>query len=340
MGKIVAFGEIMMRLNPAGYGRFVQAREFEVSFAGSEANVAACLAGFGEKAAFVSKLPTGEIGQMALNDLRRVGVDVSHVGRAPGRIGVFFLEKGASQRASKVIYDRANSAAANAKPGDFDWDAIFEDADWFHFTGITPALSPEMPRICMEACQAAKRRGLTVSCDPNFRESLWTRERARQVMAELMPYVDVFFSNVDQVGDILGIFPEETGLPGEEAEAQRQISVARQLTRRYGLQKVAFTNRKSFSATENGWSGMLYSRGEAFFSRKYRITIVDRVGSGDSFAGGLIYSLRRGDDEQNAIEFATAASCLKHTIEQDYDLVSVEEVEALAHGSGDGRIRR
>ena len=312
MGKIVAFGEIMMRLNPAGYGRFVQAREVEVSFAGSEANVAACLAGFGEKAAFVSKLPTGEIGQMALNDLRRVGVDVSHVGRAPGRIGVFFLEKGASQRASKVIYDRANSVAANAKPEDFDWDAIFEDADWFHFTGITPALSPEMPRICMEACQAAKRRGLTVSCDPNFRESLWTRERARQVMAELMPYVDVFFSNVDQVGDILGIFPEETGLSGEEAEAQRQISVARQLTRRYGLQKVAFTNRKSFSATENGWSGMLYSGGEAFFSRKYRITIVDRVGGGDSFAGGLIYSLRRGDDEQNAIEFAAAASCLKH----------------------------
>lgn len=340
MGKVVAFGEIMMRLNPAGYGRFVQAREFEVSFAGSEANVAVCLAGFGEKAAFVSKLPTGEIGQMALNDLRRVGVDVSHVGRAPGRIGVFFLEKGASQRASKVIYDRVNSVAANAKPEDFDWDAIFSDADWFHFTGITPALSPEMPRICMEACRAAKRRGLTVSCDPNFRESLWTRERARQVMAELMPYVDVFFSNVDQVGDVLGIFPEETGLSGEEAEAQRRISVARQLTRRYGLQKVAFTNRKSFSATENGWSGMLYSGGEAYFSRKYRITIVDRVGGGDSFAGGLIYSLRRGDGEQDAIDFAAAASCLKHTIEQDYDLVSVEEVEALAHGSGDGRIRR
>ena len=340
MGKVVTFGEIMMRLNPAGYGRFVQAREFQVSFAGSEANVAVCLAGFGERTAFVSKLPTGEIGQMAINDLRRVGVDVSHVKRTPGRIGVFFLEKGASQRASKVIYDRADSVIAKAKPEDFDWDAIFEDADWLHFTGITPALSSGMPHICMEACRTAKRRGLTVSCDPNFRKSLWTREQARQVMSELMPYVDVFFSNVDQVGDVLGIFPEETGQPEEQEEARRQISVARQLVRRYGLQKVAFTNRKSFSATENGWSGMLYSGDKAYFSKDYRITIVDRVGGGDSFAGGLIYSLRRGDGEQAAIEFAVAASCLKHTIEQDYDLVSVEEVEALVRGSGDGRIRR
>ena len=207
MGKVVAFGEIMMRLNPAGYGRFVQAREFEVSFAGSEANVAVCLAGFGEKAAFVSKLPTGEIGQMALNDLRRVGVDVSHVGRAPGRIGVFFLEKGASQRASKVIYDRVNSVAANAKPEDFDWDAIFSDADWFHFTGITPALSPEMPRICMEACRAAKRRGLTVSCDPNFRESLWTRERARQVMGRADALCGCFLLQCRPGGGCAGNLP-------------------------------------------------------------------------------------------------------------------------------------
>lgn len=340
MGKVVTFGEIMMRLNPVGYGRFVQARNFEVSFAGSEANVAVCLAGLGDHAAFVSRLPTGEIGQMAVNDLRRVGVDVSGVVRVPGRMGLFFLEKGASQRASKVIYDRADSTAARSQPEDYDWDSLFLDADWFHFTGITPALGGAMPSICLEACQAAKRKGLTVSCDPNFRENLWTRAEARKVMAELMPYVDVFLSNVDQVGDVLGIFPEPAALEGEHTQRERQISVARQLTERYGLQKVAFTNRKSYSASENDWSGMLYSGGQAVFSRTYRIVIVDRVGGGDSFAAGLIYSLRRGDDDQAAIDFAAAASCLKHTIEQDYDLVSVEEVEALVHGSGDGRIRR
>ena len=340
MGKVVTFGEIMMRLNPVGYGRFVQARSFEVSFAGSEANVAVCLAGLGDHAAFVSRLPTGEIGQMAVNDLRRVGVDVSGVARVPGRMGLFFLEKGASQRASKVIYDRADSTAARSLPEDYDWDSLFLDADWFHFTGITPALGGAMPQICLEACQAAKRRGLTISCDPNFRENLWTREEARHVMGKLMPYVDVFLSNVDQVGDVLGIFPEPSALESENSQRERQISVARQLTERYGLQKVAFTNRKSYSASENDWSGMLYSNGQAVFSRTYRIFIVDRVGGGDSFAGGLIYSLRRGDTDQAAIDFAAAASCLKHTIEQDYDLVSVSEVEALVHGSGDGRIRR
>ncbi len=340
MGKVFTFGEIMMRLNPAGYGRFVQARSFEVSFAGSEANVAVCLAGFGDRAAFVSKLPTGEIGQMAINDLRRVGVDVSGVGRCPGRMGLFFLEKGASQRASKVIYDRKDSVVSQSKPEDYDWDALFADADWFHFTGITPALGGDLPRITLEACRVAKRKGLTVSCDPNFRANLWTRAQAREVMEELMPYVDVFLSNVDQVGDVLSIFPEPTILEGEAARRERQISVARQLTQRYHLRKVAFTDRKSYSATENDWSAMVYGDGQAVFSRTYRIFIVDRVGGGDSFAGGLIYSLRRGDDDQTAVDFAAAASCLKHTIEQDYDLVSVEEVEALAQGSGDGRIRR
>lgn len=340
MGKVVTFGEIMMRLNPSGYGRFVQAREFEVSFAGSEANVAVCLASFGDQAAFVSKLPTGEIGQMAINDLRRVGVDVSGITRTPGRMGLFFLEKGASQRSSKIIYDRADSVIAKSQPEDFDWDALFSGADWFHFTGITPALSSDMRRICLDACQAARRNGLTVSFDPNFRESLWSREEARKVTTELMSYVDVFLSNVDQVGDVLGIYPTPTSLDGEAAEREKQISVAKQLTDRFGLQKVAFTNRRSFSATENDWSGMLYCDANAYFSRTYRMIIVDRVGGGDSFAGGLIYSLRRGDDGQAAIDFAAAASCLKHTIEQDYDLVSVEEVEALIRGSGDGRIRR
>ena len=255
-------------------------------------------------------------------------------------MGLFFLEKGASQRASKVIYDRAASAIALAKPEDFDWSAIFAGADWFHFTGITPALGGALPAICLEACKAAKELGLTVSCDLNYRKKLWTRESARAVMTGLMPYVDVCISNEEDAKDVFGIAAENTDIEGGKLDRAGYVSVAKQLTERFGFRKVAFTLRGSISATDNDWAGMLYSNGTASFSRTYRIHIVDRVGGGDSFGGGLIYSQLMGYDDQRAIDFAVAASCLKHTIEQDYNMVSLNEVQALADGNGSGRVQR
>lgn len=340
MAKVITFGEIMMRLNPAGYERFLQAHSFQVSFAGGEANVAVSLANYGVDALFVTKLPDSELGQMAVNDLRRVGVDTTRIVRGGGRMGLFFLEKGASQRASKVIYDRAASAIALAKPEDFDWSAIFAGADWFHFTGITPALGGALPAICLEACKAAKELGLTVSCDLNYRKKLWTRESARAVMTGLMPYVDVCISNEEDAKDVFGIAAENTDIEGGKLNRAGYVSVAKQLTERFGFRKVAFTLRGSISATDNDWAGMLYSNGTASFSRTYRIHIVDRVGGGDSFGGGLIYSQLMGYDDQRAIDFAVAASCLKHTIEQDYNMVSLNEVQALAEGNGSGRVQR
>lgn len=340
MSKAITFGEIMMRLNTAGYERFLQAHEFEVSFAGGEANAAVSLANYGVDAAFVTRLPDQELGQMAVNDLRRVGVDTSKICRGPGRMGLFFLEKGASQRASKVIYDRADSAIAKARRADFDWDAIFAGGDWFHFTGITPALGGELPEICLDACKSAKRNGLTVSCDLNYRKKLWSREQAGQVMATLMPYVDLCISNEEDAKDVFGIEAENTDIEGGKLDHAGYVSVAKQLTERFGFRKVAFTLRGSLSATDNDWAGMLYSEGRACFSATYRIHIVDRVGGGDSFGGGLIYSQLMGWEDQKAIDFAAAASCLKHTIEHDYNMVTVDEVLALAGGNGSGRVQR
>ncbi len=340
MAKAITFGEIMMRLNPNGYARFLQTHDFQVSFAGGEANAAVSLANYGIDAAFVTKLPNTEIGQMAVNDLRRVGVDTTKIVRGSGRMGLFFLEKGASQRASKVIYDRAGSDIALAKPEDFDWDAIFSGADWFHFTGITPALGGALPEICLQACKAAKRHGLKVSCDLNYRKKLWSREMAGAVMADLMPYVDVCISNEEDAKDVFGIEAENTDIEGGKLDREGYVSVARQLVERFGFKKVAFTLRGSISATDNDWAGMLYSDGRASFSTTYRIHIVDRVGGGDSFGGALIYTQLMGYDDQRAIDFAVAASCLKHTIEQDYNMVSVGEVEALANGNASGRVQR
>ena len=340
MPKVITFGEIMMRLNPEGYRRFLQAHEFEVSFAGGEANSAVSLANYGIDTAFVTKLPNTDIGQMVINDLRRVGVDTSLICRGGGRLGIFFLEKGASQRASKVIYDRAYSAIAMAEPEDFDWDAIFDGAQWFHFTGITPALGGKLPEICLQACKAAKRLGVTVSCDLNYRNKLWSREEAGRVMTTLMPYVDVCISNEEDAKDVFGIEAENTDIEGGKLNHEGYISVARQLTERFGFKKVAITLRSSISATDNDWAGMLYEDGVAYFSRTYRIHIVDRVGGGDSFGGGLIYGQLMDFDPQKTIDFAVAASCLKHTIEQDFNMVSVGEVLALVGGSGSGRVQR
>ena len=340
MKRIVTFGEIMMRLNPEGYERFVQADKFETSYAGGEANVAVSLAGYGMSAAFVSKVPSHEIGQCAVNELRRFGVDTSMMVRGGERLGIYFCEKGASQRASKVIYDRAGSAISKASAADFDWEKIFEGADWFHFTGITPALGGELPAICLEACRAAKKLGVKVSCDLNFRKKLWSSKEAEAVMSTLMPYVNVCIANEEDAKDVFGIEAEDTDLNAGKVNHDGYISVARQLTERFGFDMVAITLRESISASDNGWAAMLYSDGKAYFSPTYKVHIVDRVGGGDSFGGGLIYSLLSGYDEQKAINFAVAASCLKHTIEHDFNLVSVAEVEALAGGNASGRVQR
>ena len=338
--KLVTFGEIMMRLNPEGYERFVQAEEFEASYAGGEANVAVSAANYGAQAAFVTKVPAHDIGQCAVNALRRFGVDTSGMVRGGDRLGIYFVEKGASQRPSKVIYDRAHSAIAEAVPSDFDWKAIFQGADWFHFTGITPALGGSLPEICLEACRTAKEMGVTVSCDLNFRKKLWSQAQAGETMSRLMPYVDVCIANEEDAKDVFGIAAPDTDLNTGKISHDGYISVARQLTERFSFKKVAITLRGSLSASINDWAGMLYSGGQASFSPTYRIHIVDRVGGGDSFGGGLIYALSEGYGPQEVIEFAAAASCLKHTIEHDFNLVSVSEVENLAGGNASGRVQR
>jgi len=340
MKKVVCFGEIMLRLNPKGYLRFTQANEFEATYAGGEANVAVSLANYGMNAAYVTKVPANDIGQCAINALRCNGVDTSGIVRGGERLGVYFIEKGASQRASKVIYDRAHSAIATAEPSDFDWDKLLAGADWFHFTGITPALGDAAIRCCRDALLVAKKLGITVSCDLNFRKNLWSREKAGQVMAELAEFVDVCIGNEEDAADVFGIHAEGSDVTKGELSREGYISVAKQLTERFHFKKVAITLRGSISASINKWSGMLYDGQSAYFAPEYTIHIVDRVGGGDSFGGGLIYSLLNGYDSQSAVNFAVAASCLKHSIEHDFNRVSVQEVEALAGGDASGRVQR
>ena len=338
--RVVTFGELMLRLAPENYLRFVQSDRLEATFGGAEANVAVSLASFGEQASFVSKLPAHEIGQSAINSLRRYGVDTSLVVRGGDRVGIYYCEKGASQRPSKVIYDRAGSAIATASPDDFDWNAIFDGAYWFHFTGITPALSANLADITLQAVKVAKEKGVTVSCDLNFRKKLWSKERANAVMSEICKYVDVCIANEEDAKDVFGIEAENTDINSGKLDKDGYVSVAKQLTEKFGFKAVAITLRESKSASDNDWSGMLFKNGNAFFSKKYSMHIVDRVGGGDSFGAGLIYSLSNGYDEQSAIEFAVAASCLKHSIEGDYNMVSLEEVKALAGGNASGRVQR
>lgn len=340
MSKIVSFGEIMMRLNPPGYLRFCQTTAFEASYAGGEANVAVSLANYGHESAYVTRLPAHEIGQNAVNELRRYGVDTSMMLRGGARLGIYFVEKGASQRGSKVIYDRAHSAIAEARRADFDWEKIFAGADWFHFTGITPALGGALPEICMDAVMAARKLGVKVSCDLNYRKKLWTRAQAGEEMAKLMPFVDLVIANEEDAKDVFGIAAENTDVESGVIDRAGYVSVAKQLVARFGCKYAAITLRGSISASENNWSGMLYDGKDAFFARNYLIRIVDRVGGGDSFGGGLIHALLAGWDPQTAIEFAVAASCLKQTIEFDFNHASEAEVLALMGGSGSGRVQR
>jgi len=340
MNKVVTFGELMLRLAPENYLRFVQSDKYEATFGGAEANVSVSLANYGVDVAFVSKLPDHEIGQSAVNSLRKFGVDTTKIVRGGERVGIYYCEKGASQRPSKVIYDRAYSSIAMAKPEDFDWNKIFEGVNWFHFTGITPALSDSMAEITLEALKVAKQKNITVSCDLNFRKKLLSKEKAGKVMGELCKYVDYCIANEEDAKDVFGIEADNTDIYGGKLDRNGYISVAKKLTDKFGFKGVAITLRESLSANDNNWSGMLYTNGEAVFSKKYAMHIVDRVGGGDSFGGGLIYSLLNGYDAQKAIEFAIAASCLKHSIEGDYNLVSKKEVETLAGGDASGRVQR
>ena len=339
MSKIVTFGEIMLRLS-SGFLRLFQNDSLQATFGGGEANVAVSLANYGMDSVFVTKLPRHEVGQGAINSLRKYGVDTTQIVRGGNRVGIYFLEKGASQRPSKVIYDRAYSAIQTSQPSDFCWETILDGADWFHFTGITPALGDQVAEICLQAVQAARAKNITVSCDLNYRKNLWSREQACKTMGKLMEYVDVCIANEEDAADVFDIHAANTDVVSGKLDHSAYKDVARQLADRFGFKKVAITLRTSISANDNRWAAMLYDGTDFCFSKEYLIHIIDRVGGGDSFGGGLIYALLHDFPAQQAVEFAVAASALKHTIEGDYNLVTVAEVEKLMNGDGSGRVQR
>lgn len=338
--KVITFGEIMLRLAPEGYSRFVQAEKYNVTYGGGEANVAVSLANYGLDAGFVTKLPTHEIGQAGVNSLRKFGVDTKYIARGGDRVGIYFLEKGASQRPSKVIYDRTGSSIASATTADFDWDAIFDNVSWFHFTGITPALGDNVAEICAEACKKAKEKNITISCDLNYRNKLWSKEKAGKVMGDICQYVDVCIANEEDAADVFGIKAAGTDVTTGKVNHEGYKDVAKQLVERFQFSKVAITLRESISANDNNWAAMLYDGSDFFFSKKYLMHIVDRVGGGDSFGAGLIYACLSDYKPQEMIEYAVAASCLKHSIEGDFNLVSTDEVKKLAGGDASGRVQR
>lgn len=340
MNRIVTFGEIMLRLQPRQYQRILQADAFDIVYGGGEANVAVSLAMLGDQSVFVTKLPKHDLAQAAVNYLRRYGVDTQWISRGGDRMGIYFVEKGASQRPSKVIYDRKDSAIAEASTDEFHWEEVLRGANWFHFTGITPAISQAAAENCLRALQTAKRLGLTVSCDLNYRKNLWSREQAGQVMQELMQYVDVCIGNEEDAADVFGIRAEQTELTAGKVNHASYKAVAKQLADRFGFSKVAITLRTSISASDNQWAAMLYDGTDFYESKSYNVHIVDRVGGGDSFSAGLIHCLSKGVNPGEALEFAAAASCLKHTIEGDANLVSEAEIRQLMMGDGSGRVQR
>lgn len=340
MAKIITLGEIMLRLSPDGNDRFIQTDHFRIIPGGGEANVAVSLANYGHDAYFVSKLPKHEIGQIAVNALRRYGVDTRYIARGGNRIGLYYAETGASMRPSKVIYDRANSSIAEADPSDFDFDAIMDGAQWFHWSGITPAISDKAALLVKLACEAAKRHGVTVSVDLNFRKKLWTSEKAISVMRPLMQYVDVCIGNEEDAQLCLGFKPD-ADVEGGKTDASGYHKIFEQMHREFGFKYVVSTLRESHSATHNGWKALIYNGKDFYESRHYDIMpIVDRVGGGDSFSGGLIHGLLTKESQGEALEFAVAASALKHTVNGDFNLVSADEVEALAAGNANGRVQR
>jgi len=339
--KIVVFGELLMRLNTRGFERFLQAENFEVRYTGAEANVSVSLVNYGMEAYAVSKVPDNEIGQACINYLRRFGINTDFIARGGERLGLFYQETGAAQRPSKIIYDRSNSAIRNSRPEDYNWENICSEKDWFHFSGTAPALGENVQRVLETGLKAAKKQGLTVSCDLNYRAKLWSPAEARSVMTRLMPYVDVLIGNEEDTEKVFGIKAEGSDVSRGKIVEESYKQVAAQLVRQFGFKKAATTLRESISASVNVWGGLLFDGKNSFLGKKYEINpIVDRVGGGDSFTGGLIYGILSGFDSQRCVEFAVAASCLKHSIVGDFNLASVQEVEALMGGEVSGRVQR
>lgn len=340
--RVVTFGEVLLRLSSPGYTKLFQKDCLDATFCGGEANVAVSLSVFGVDSIFITKLPDSDVGHAAAHSLDYFKVDTSKIIYGDGRMGLYYLEKGASQRPSKVIYDRSYSAIALANREEFDWNSILDGADWFHWTGINPALSDEMASICEDACKVAKEKRITVSCDLNYRGKLWSSEKAQRIMKPLMKYVDVCICNEEDAEKALGIISRGTDVEVGELNEKGYIHTAQTINSRFGCKYVATTLRRSYSASHNGWRAMLYNAdsSESYFSRNYDIQIVDRVGGGDSFSAGLIYAIGSSFQYQEAIEFATAASCLKQTIEGDYNRSTVQEINSLLRTSGNGRVLR
>ena len=338
--KVITFGEIMLRFAPEGYKRFVQSEKFNVTFGGAEANVSVALANWGLDTAFISKLPSHEIGQLAVNSLRHYGVDTGKIVRGGYRIGTYYCEKGASQRTSKVIYDRANSAFALSEFEEYDFDSVLQPGNILHLSGITPALGESMRLITMRLLKMAKERGVKVSFDLNYRSKLWTMEEAGKVIKEILPYVDIFIANENQIDQILGINAPHIKVENDEYSPETNIYMAEKLREKYGFEYIAITARRTVSSDENYFRGMLSTKENNYFSKNYLIRMIDRVGGGDSFDSGLLYAIINGYDHQKALDFAVASSVLKHAIEGDYNVVSVEEIHQLIDGGGTGRVQR
>jgi 2-dehydro-3-deoxygluconokinase len=339
--KAVFFGELMMRLSTKRYERLVQAREFDVSYSGAEANLGVALTALGVESHLVSSVPDNAVGEACLYYLRQYGMNLDNVKKNGFRLGIYYVETGASQRPSTFLYNRKGSSITELRAGDYDWDAIFEGKHWFHFTGITPALADSVAEIVKEACVAAKKKGVTISCDLNFRRKLWSAEKARAVMTDLMQYVDILFTNEEEAETVFGIAARESNIKGGQLSSAGYEDVAAQLYEKFNLKYVSISLRGSISATTNDWAGMLYDGAKCYMSRKYHIDfIVDRIGGGDAYSSGIIYGLLTGQDLQETVDFAAAASCLKHTIHGDFNLVNFNEILALMGGDGSGRIQR
>lgn len=338
--KVVTLGEIMMRLSTPGFERFVQNNSFDVTYGGGEANVAVAVANYGLNGVFVTKVPDNALGQAAINHIRRYGVDTRFIARGGNRLGIYFLETGASMRASQVIYDRAGASIADAAISEFDFDKIFDGAGWFHTTGITPALSDKAAALTEAALQAAKARGITTSIDLNYRKKLWSKEKAREVMTRLCRYVDVCIGNEEDADTTLGFKAKGTDITKGELNLEGYKNVFEQMKEKFGFKYIASTLRESHSASDNGWSALVYDGHEFYHTKQYEVRIVDRVGSGDSFASGFIYGLVTGLPMQEAAEFGVAASALKHTIPGDMNHATLQEVKTLMKGDGSGRVQR
>lgn len=340
MAKVVTMGEIMLRLSTPGNQKIIQADSFDVNYGGGEANVAVSLSNYGHDAYFVTKVPKNPIGDSAVAALRKYNVNCDYIAKGGERLGIYFLETGASMRASNVIYDRSHAAIAEAEPADFDFDMIFEGADWFHFTGITPAISDKAAILTEEALKAAKKKNITVSVDLNFRKKLWSSEKAQKIMTNLMQYVDICIGNEEDAEKVLGFKPGKTDVTSGELELSGYQDIFEQMIKKFAFKYVVSSLRESHSASDNSWSACIYNGKEFYHSRQYEIHIVDRVGGGDAFAGGFICGLLDGKTMKDALEFAVAASALKHTIPGDFNLVARSDVDTLVGGDVSGRVQR